>query len=174
MLDRLFQISIAGVIFAVGDHKENFFLEARVALQMVGRSHNRVVKRGPSAGVDLFQRFFQFQQVVGEVLVKVVFVIEVHDEHFVAGIARPYQIEHRLVHLGTLLAHRTGVVDDDAHRHRDILVMERDDALLLPVLKHGECGAIQVGHNVLLVVDHRGMKQNFVHVFLEDEDALIA
>jgi len=52
--------------------------------------------------------------------------------------------------------------------------MERDDVLLLPILKHGEGAFVEVGDNVLFIVDHRGVQQDLVHVFAEDEDALIA
>ena len=52
-------------------------------------------------------------------------------------------------------------------------MVKRDDVLRLAVFEHGERAAIQIGDDVLLVVDHRGMQQNFVHVFLEDEDSLL-
>src|SRR5580658_255373 len=51
--------------------------------------------------------------------------------------------------------------------------MKRDDFLQLSVLINGEGIAVEVGDDVLLIVDHRGMQQHFVHVFAEDEDSLI-
>src|SRR5208282_1213866 len=46
--------------------------------------------------------------------------------------------------------------------------------LSLTVFVNGEGLAIQIGDDMLLVVDHRRMQQNFVDVFLEDEDTFIA
>ena len=51
--------------------------------------------------------------------------------------------------------------------------MERDDVLRLPVFKDGEGVFVEVGDNVLFVVDYGGVQQHFVHVFAKDEDALI-
>ncbi len=131
---------------------------------MFGRGHNRVIQRGTSARIDLFQRLFQLQQIVGEVLIEIVFVVEIHHEDFVLGIARPHQVQRRLIHLVPLLPHRPRVVDHDAHRDRDVLVVKRDDVLLLPVLKHRERAPVQIGDDVLLVVLHSGVQKNFVHI----------
>ncbi len=51
--------------------------------------------------------------------------------------------------------------------------MERDDVLRLPVFKDSEGAPVECGDNVLLVVDHRGVQQDFVHVFAEDENSLV-
>ena len=140
---------------------------------MLGRSYKSIVKCGASAGVNLLQRFLQFEEIVGEILIEIIFVIEVHDKDFVPGIARPHQIERSLIHLVPLLPHRSRIVDDDADRNRNVLVMERDDVLRLPIFKHGEGVAVECGDDVLLVVDYRGVQQDFVHVFSEDEDSLV-
>ncbi len=87
LLHGLLQSLVAGVILAVGHHEQNFFLEARIPLQMLGRGDDGIVEGSASAGVNFFQRFLQLEQVVGEILVEIIFVVEVHDEDFVLGIA---------------------------------------------------------------------------------------
>ena len=54
---------------------------------------------GASARVNLFQRFLQLQQVVGEILVEIILVVKIHHEYFVVRIAGPHQVERGLVHL---------------------------------------------------------------------------
>ena len=51
--------------------------------------------------------------------------------------------------------------------------MERNDVLRLPVFEDRESAAVEGGDDVLLVVDHGGVQQNFVHIFAEDEDSLV-
>ena len=50
---------------------------------------------------------------------------------------------------------------------------ERNDALRLAVFKDGEGTSVQVGHNVIFTVDHRGMEHDLVHVFADDEGSII-
>ena len=58
-------------------------------------------------------------------------------------------------------------------RDRDIYVMERDDVLWLPIFVNRECALIEIGNDVLMVVNDGGMQHDLVHVFFEDEDALV-
>src|SRR5580700_1689805 len=51
--------------------------------------------------------------------------------------------------------------------------MKRDDILRLSVFEHGKRVAVERIDNVLLVVDHRGVQQNFVHVLTKDENSLV-
>src|SRR5262252_7080054 len=83
LLHGLLQRVAAGVVFAVGHDEDDLFLQAGILFQVFSRRHNRVIESSPAAGIDLLQRFLQFQQVVGEVLIQVLLVVEVHDEYFV-------------------------------------------------------------------------------------------
>ena len=76
------------------------------------------------ASLDFFQALFQLIDVGCEILIKVVLVVEVDDTHFIVRVGSSYQIQRRRVHLFTLLAHRSGIVDHDAHGDRNILVPE--------------------------------------------------
>ncbi len=71
----------------------------------------------------------QLADVGGEVLVDEGLVGEVDDEGFVITIRRLDQIECGGVHCRTLVAHGAGIVDEDAHRHRNVLVLEGSDGL---------------------------------------------
>ena len=51
-------------------------------------------------------------------------------------------------------------------------MVERNDVLRLPVLKHSECGAVEVCDDVLLVVNDSSMQHDFVDVFAEHKNAL--
>jgi len=51
--------------------------------------------------------------------------------------------------------------------------MKRDDVLGLPVFEDSEGIAVKSGDDVLLVVDDGGVQQDFVYMFLEDEDSLV-
>jgi len=141
---------------------------------MVGRSHNGLVKRGSSVSVNLFQRLFHLQQVISEILIEIVLVVEVDDTDFVFGIARTYQVERGLVHFVAFFAHRPGIVDHNGHRDRNVFVVKRDDGLRLPILEYGECVLVEVGNDALVVVDDRGMEQDFVDILANDEVATVA
>ncbi len=39
--------------------------------------------------------------------------------------------------------------------------------LRFAVFEYAERISVEIGHNVLLLVDHRGMKQDFVHIRCE-------
>src|SRR5450755_1258010 len=140
---------------------------------MLSRGNHGIVEGGASACVNLFQRFLQLQQVVGEILVELILVVKIHNESFVLRTAGQHQAKRGLIHIVPLLSHGARVVDDYANRDRNIFVMERDDVLRLPVFKHAERAAVQVRNDVLVVVDHRGVQQDFVDVFAENEDALV-
>ena len=66
---------------------------------MFGRSHDRVIKSRAAAGINLVQRLLELQQVVGEILVEILLVVEVHDKDFIFRIAGAHQIQRSLVHL---------------------------------------------------------------------------
>ncbi len=140
---------------------------------MVGGGNDRIVERRAAASLDLFQPLFQLVDVGGEILVKVILVVEVDDAHFIVGIRRAHQIQGRRVHLLPLLAHGTGVIDHDAHGHGNVFVAERGDGLRAPILVHVEIALIEGGDDALLVVDDRGMQHDFFDLLAENEDAAV-
>ncbi len=173
MLHRLLQGLAARVVFAVGHHKNDLLFQPRILLQVVRRRDHGIVERRPAPRINLLQRLFQLQQIVGEILVQILFVIEVHDKHFILRIARAHQIKRRLVHFAPFLPHRPGIVDHNAHRHRNVYVVKRNDVLRFAVFKDRKGAAIQRGDDVLLVVDHGSVQHHFVNIFLKDEDSLV-
>ena len=59
-----------------------------------------------------------------KVLIEIIFVVEIDDEDLILRIAGPHQIQRSLVDFIALLAHRSGIVDHDAHRHGDVFVLK--------------------------------------------------
>ena len=140
---------------------------------MVGRGHNRVIQSCAAAGIDLLQRLFELQQVIGEILIEILLVVEVHHKHFVLGIAGAHQIQRSLVHLGALLAHGAGIINEDAHGDRNVDVVKGNDVLRLAIFVNRERTFVESGNDVLMIVNDGGMQHDLVHVFFEDEDALV-
>ena len=50
---------------------------------MVSGGYDRIVERGATASLDFFQSRFQLIDAGSEILIKVVLVVEVDDEHLV-------------------------------------------------------------------------------------------
>ena len=46
---------------------------------------------------------------------------------------------------------------------------ERNNVLWFSIFEHGERLSVKIGHNTLLVVDHRGVDQDFVDILANDE-----
>ncbi|HTC57165.1 MAG TPA: hypothetical protein VK706_12190 [Candidatus Sulfotelmatobacter sp.] len=44
-----------------------------------------------------------------------------------------------------------------------------NDGLRFAIFEYGEGIAVKIGHNVLLIVYHRGVEQDFVDIFADDE-----
>ena len=110
----------------------------------------------------------------GEILIEIVLVVEVDDKDLIVGIARADEVEGGRIDFFALLAHRAGIVDDDAHCDRYILVAKGSNGLRAAVLENGKCGLFEVGHHTLLVIDHGGMQHHFFDLLPENEDAVIA
>ena len=120
-----------------------FFSSFASLLQVVGGGYDRIVERRAAASLDFFQPLFQLIDVGSEILVKVVLVVEVDDEHLIIWIRRAHQIQGRGVHLLPLLAHGTGVIDHDAHGNGNVFVAERGDGLGMPILVDVEIALIE-------------------------------
>src|ERR1700680_2975024 len=58
--NRFFEGFPASIVPSVGHDKKYFLLQSGVLLHVIGRGHNRVVKRGATSGFDLLQRLPQF------------------------------------------------------------------------------------------------------------------
>src|SRR5208337_923055 len=107
------------------------------------------------------------------ILVEEVFFIEINDKYLVLRITGLYEVDGGGVHRRPLLAHGTGVVDDNAHRHRNIFPAEQGYLLGLAVFEDGEIVAREIGDQAIVIVDHGGVQHNFVHFPLEDIDAAL-
>src|SRR5439155_5182547 len=86
--NSLFQRVAAGVVFAVGHGQQDFLV--LVAFFRVGHgADKRVIKRRAAARIDAFERFLQFRNAAGEILVEVeiVVVVKIDDECLVLWVA---------------------------------------------------------------------------------------
>src|SRR5205807_10146027 len=86
--NSLFQSVAAGVVFAVGHGQQDFLVLVAFFL-VVHRADERVIKRRTAARIDAFERFLQFRNAAGEILVEVeiVVVVKIDDERLVLWIA---------------------------------------------------------------------------------------
>src|SRR5712692_10351027 len=164
LLERL----AAGVVFAVGDHQENF-LVPRALLQVVERADDRVVKGRRAAGINALQGFFHVADVAGEILVhvEIVVVVEVHHEAFVRRIAGAHEDQRRGVDALALVAHAAAVVNHQAKTHRNVFALEDREFLLHLVFKHAELFLFQSIGKAAAVVEHGRVQDHQVDVNLD-------
>jgi len=59
------------------------------------------------------------------------------------------------------------------HRDGDVFVMKGDDVCTLPSSNIVKADLIQIGDDVLFVVNHWRMQQDLVHIFCEDKDSAV-
>ena len=123
--DGVGQSVVAEIVFAVGDHQQNFFVLVSF-FQMVERADHRVVERGASARVDALERGFHLLDVAGEIVfgVEVVVVVEIHHEGFVLRIGSLHEGKRCRVHLRPFVAHAAAIVDHQTHADRHVLLLE--------------------------------------------------
>ena len=124
---------------------------------MVGGGNDRVIESGSTAGFQLLQCAAQFFGIIGEVLIQIIFITEIDYEHLVLGIAGSDQILGCLGDLVALFPHGAGIVDDNAHRHRDVFVAKGSDWLGLSILEDLKGVASQIGNQTLLFVHYCGV-----------------
>ena len=160
---------MAGIVFSVGDHEQNLFLQFGVFLEVVGRGHHRVVQRGSSPRFHLLQGLTQLAGVTGEVLVQVILVVEIHYEDLILRIAGTHQVQGSFVYLVALFPHGAGIVDHDSHGYGNILMPEVRDGLRLAILEHRKSILLQVRDQVLFVVNYRGVQHHFIDFRVENK-----
>src|ERR1035438_6802868 len=110
------------VIVSIGHHKNHFLFEFGAFPEVRRRRHHRVIERGSSARLDLFQSFLQLLDIAGELLVEVELVVKVNDAHFIIGIGSAHQIHGGGVHFLAFFPHRSRVVDHNAHSDGNVFV----------------------------------------------------
>src|SRR5271154_256671 len=131
---------------------------------MVERADDSVVQRGPAAGIDAFQSFFQFRDAVAEILVEiqVEIIVEVHDESFVAGIAALHQGNGRFIHAGTFFAHAAAIVDHQAHADGNIFAFENGELLFDLIFKDAKIFLLEAFGETSAIVEYRSVQDHQV------------
>jgi len=172
--DGLLEIQCGGVVFAVGDDKQNLLGAASAVRELIGRGDHGVIQGGATTGLDMGKTFAQLIDVGGEILVQEGLVGEVDDEGFVFGIGGADEVEGGGVDGGALVAHGAGVIDQDAEGDGDVGVGERDDVLQGVVFEDVEIALGEVLDEVAVLIDHGAGQDDFVDVAGEGVDALVA
>src|SRR5580765_2551592 len=107
---------MAGIVSTVADDDERLLVQVPV-LQMKETLANRIVERGSSPRGDGRKCFLKFLGIVRKCLASHEFngnvIVEIHDEHFVPGIARMEEGIHRGNDIRELGTHTSAVINDE-------------------------------------------------------------
>src|SRR5258706_12783658 len=103
---------------------------------MLQREVQSVMERSASAGVNGVESLGQIILVTREFLVDVNLVVKVDEKDLVLWLAGPDKGHCSFVYALPLGSHAAAVIDDQAERHRHILLFENGDLLLYLVVKH--------------------------------------
>src|SRR5579863_181190 len=133
-------------------------------------SNDGVIERCAPLRGDFLQRLLEQSDVRGKVLIQVGILTEVDHKSFIVRIAGPNQIEHRLIYLVPLFAHRTGIVDYDAKRYRNVVSVKGRGRLRHAVLERRESRSVEIGNQSALLIYHNGVQDNFLHFLFEHEE----
>src|ERR1700704_1486072 len=100
------------------------------------------------------EALFEQGNVGGKVLIDKGPIRKVHDECRIRRVRGLYQMQGGIVDRRALVTHRSGVVDENAQRYRDILMLEGCDRLGDVVLPDLEIATREVGDEPALIVDN--------------------
>ena len=153
--DGLLQVQRRGVVLAVGDQNQHLLGPLGVGHQLVGRGHHRVVERRAAARLDV--RSPSRSLLTFEVKS---WSMKASSEKFTTkasscGFEASIRSSALLFTEGRFFVHRSGVVDDQRDRNRQIGVLKADDVLLDAVFKNLKVILLQV-LDQLRAVEHRG------------------
>ena len=136
-------------------------------------SDDGVIERGTTLRGSLLQSLLEQVDIRREVLVEIGILAEIDHESFIFGIAGSNQIEHRLIHLVSFFTHGAGVVDYDAHRHRNIVPVKGGSRLRHSVLECRERRSVETSDEASLLIYDRSVQDHFPHFRLEHEDSAL-
>src|SRR3954469_6930396 len=142
--------------------------------QVIGRGDDCVVQSSAAACLHVLQRSLELFDISGELLIEVILVVKIHHKNLIVGIAGSDQIQSRLVDGVALLSHRSGVIDHNTNRNREIFLMEVSDFLRLVVLKYREVSLVEIIDQVIPVIDDRGVQRHFTRLSAEYKTTVLA
>ena len=132
-------------------------------------SDNGVIERCAALRGDFLQSLLEQVDIGREILIQIRIPAEVDHKSLILRIAGSNQIEHRLIHFVPVFAHRAGVIDHDAHRHRNVFPVKRGGRLRHAVLESRECWSVEIGNQAPLLVYDGRVQDHFPHLRLEHE-----
>src|SRR5579883_3472476 len=109
-----------------------------------------------------------------EILVDKCLVRKIDDESFIFRIGSTDQVQGGRVHGSALVPHGTGIINDDAHRNRNVLVLKRRDGLGNTIFKDMKIVLGQIIHQPPVVVEHCGIQYHFIHIAAEGETTMLS
>jgi hypothetical protein len=144
--EDLRKLLMAGVIAAVADDDQGFFL-AMAETQMFEALGHGVIQGGAPASGNGRDGGFEIFGVVGERLsaedLEPNVIIEVDDEHFVLRIAGMREGGNGGGHFGELGSHAAAVVDDEANGNGSVFSLEESEFLRAAVFEDAEVSEVQ-------------------------------
>src|SRR3954452_21462663 len=121
----------------------------------------------------MFQRGLQLLDIRREILIKEIFVTEIHDEDLIVGIARTHQVQRGFVDLLALFPHGSGIVDHNAHCNRVIFHLELPNLLRLTVFEDSEVRLGKRSNQPVSVIHHSRVQNNLACFRPEDKSAVV-
>src|SRR5579859_457526 len=154
---------MAGIVSTVADDDERLLVQMPV-LQMKETLANRIVERGSSPRGDGCKCFLKIPGIVRKCLPSHEFnrnvIVEIHDEHFILGIAQMYEGIHRGNDIRELGAHTSAVVNDEPHANGCVSLIEYRQLLQLSIFKHTKVFQLKARDKCSARVSHIDGKQD--------------
>jgi hypothetical protein len=134
--------------------------------EVIERADDGVIQRSAAASVNAFERFLEFGDTAGEILVEVevVVVVEIDDERFVVRIGGLNESESGFVDARTLVAHGAAIVDHQAHADGNVFAFENGKFLFGFVFEDAEVFFLQAVNEFASVVENGGVENDEVDV----------
>ena len=100
-------------------------------------------------------------------------LVEVDDEHFVFLVAGVHESPGGGNHFRNLFPHAAAVIDDQAHRDRNVFVAEQADGLADAVFVHRKILLAQLGSKLAVAVAHGGLQDHQIDVHRNPERRIL-
>ena len=142
--------------------------------EVVSGGDDRVIQCRATAGFHMLESTLQLFDIRSKFLVQVVFIVEIDYEDLVVRIAGLHQVQGGFVDSVPFLAHRAGIVDDDADGDGKIFQMEVRYLLWLVVLENGEIRLVEIVHQVVTVIDNCRVQRDLTRFGAENKATIFS
>src|SRR5215472_19295564 len=94
-------------------------------------------------------------------------LIKAHEEEFVLGIACLEELYDRLAGPADFVRHAAAVIENDAHRNRNVFGGKSDYFLLDIVLKHAKATGLKTRHGSAVRISNGHIDHGEVHIYVD-------